>query len=120
VRGVQPPTPVCILAVRSLVSSWAGTLSLTERERAFQDEAQRRGLAVIVGRGEVSDYESGVTAAKALLDSQSPPQAVFCANDLLAPASSTMRDGSGASRCPRTCPSSASTIFPRRRGAPIG
>jgi DNA-binding LacI/PurR family transcriptional regulator len=67
-----------------LVSSWAGTLSLAEREHAFQDEAQRRGLAVIVGRGEVSDYESGVAAAKALLDRQSPPQAVFCVNDLLA------------------------------------
>ena len=67
-----------------LVSSWTGTLSLTERERAFQDEAQQRGLAVIVSRGEVSDYESGVTAAKALLDTPNPPQAVFCVNDLLA------------------------------------
>ena len=50
-----------------LVSSWAGTLSLTERERAFQDEAQRRGLTVAVGRGERSDYEGGVAAAKSLL-----------------------------------------------------
>jgi DNA-binding LacI/PurR family transcriptional regulator/fructose-1,6-bisphosphatase/inositol monophosphatase family enzyme len=67
-----------------LVSSWAGTLSLTERERAFQDEAQRRGLAVAVGRGELSDYEGGVAAAESLLVGVDPPQAVFCVNDLLA------------------------------------
>jgi DNA-binding LacI/PurR family transcriptional regulator len=67
-----------------LVSSWAGTLSLTERERAFQDEAQRRGLAVALGRGELSDYDGGVAAAKSLLGGVDAPQAVFCVNDLLA------------------------------------
>jgi DNA-binding LacI/PurR family transcriptional regulator len=67
-----------------LVSSWAGTLSLTERERAFQDEAQKRGLSVAIGRGELSDYEGGVAAAKSLFAGVDAPQAVFCVNDLLA------------------------------------
>lgn len=57
---------------------------LAARERAFAAFAASRGITPIVARGAHSDYAGGLEAARRLLTGGHPPQAVFCANDLMA------------------------------------
>jgi DNA-binding LacI/PurR family transcriptional regulator len=63
-----------------------GSSTNRDREQGFTDRLAERGLSVY-GRecGDYS-YESGHAAARRLLASQPRPDAVFCANDLMAMA----------------------------------
>jgi DNA-binding LacI/PurR family transcriptional regulator len=58
--------------------------SFAARESAFVKIAKAEGIAVILGRGRRSDYEGGCEAARQLLASGQPPDAVFCGSDLMA------------------------------------
>ena len=61
-----------------------GTPSIIERESAFLSTAEGLGAEVFIGRGADSDYESGITAGRALLSNSVRPDAVYCANDQIA------------------------------------
>lgn len=67
-----------------LANSRLGTPSMTEREKAFLDEAARLHLPVSLGYGDDSVYAGGVAAAGALLAQGLCPDAVFCGNDQIA------------------------------------
>ena len=58
--------------------------SLLRREKTFARLAARRDISVTVARGKHSDYVGGREAARQLVSSGVPPEAVFCVNDLLA------------------------------------
>jgi DNA-binding LacI/PurR family transcriptional regulator len=58
--------------------------SFAARERAFVRIAKAEGMTVILGRGEQSDYEGGLEAARQLLADGRAPDAVFCGSDLMA------------------------------------
>jgi DNA-binding LacI/PurR family transcriptional regulator len=61
------------------------TPAILERETGFVAAVEAHGFAVRVTRGRDSDYESGVIAARQLMaDGDDMPDAVFCANDLIA------------------------------------
>ncbi len=68
----------------AFVGSNSNTPSIKEREDAFVAEATRLGVPVVVTRGSDTDYGGGVAAARELLEKGEKPDAVFCANDLLA------------------------------------
>lgn len=61
------------------------TPAILERETAFVAAIEVRGFSVRVVRGGDSDYDSGLVAARQLMAERQPlPDAVFCANDLIA------------------------------------
>jgi DNA-binding LacI/PurR family transcriptional regulator len=60
------------------------TPSILERETAFVAAARARGLSALVARGSATDYHGGVDAARQLLAEDKRPDAIFCANDLIA------------------------------------
>ncbi|KQV70381.1 LacI family DNA-binding transcriptional regulator [Rhizobium sp. Root1220] len=68
----------------AVAGSHSGTPSIRERETAFTAAAEALGASVSIGRGPDSDYESGMTAARALFAGGERPDAVFCANDQIA------------------------------------
>ncbi|MBY5835802.1 LacI family DNA-binding transcriptional regulator (plasmid) [Rhizobium leguminosarum] len=68
----------------AVIGSNTGTPSIIERESAFLSTARSLGTSVVVGRGGDSDYDGGVTAARALFSQTIKPDAVFCANDQIA------------------------------------
>ncbi|MGO7836074.1 LacI family DNA-binding transcriptional regulator [Rhizobium johnstonii] len=68
----------------AVIGSNTGTPSIIERESAFLSTAGSLGVSVVVGRGGDSDYDGGVTAARALFLQTIKPDAVFCANDQIA------------------------------------
>jgi DNA-binding LacI/PurR family transcriptional regulator len=68
----------------AVVSSTAGTPSLTAREAAFLEIARENKLkvpAIHVGR---TNYETGAASARRLLAEPDRPDGVFCVTDLLA------------------------------------
>ena len=68
----------------AVVGSNTGTPAIIEREDAFLSTAASLGVSVVVGRGGDSDYDGGVAAGRALFSETIKPDAVFCANDLIA------------------------------------
>jgi DNA-binding LacI/PurR family transcriptional regulator len=58
--------------------------SLIAREQAFCRLASARSKKAIVSRAGHSDYESGREALRALFENGHRPDAIFCANDLMA------------------------------------
>ena len=58
--------------------------SLLARERAFVGFAAASGFRTSIVRAGNSDYEGGREAARRLLVRGTPPDAIFCANDLMA------------------------------------
>ncbi|EJJ26769.1 LacI family DNA-binding transcriptional regulator [Rhizobium sp. CF142] len=68
----------------AVAGSNTGTPSIIERESAFLSTAEELGAEVFVGRGADSDYESGITAGRALFSNSVRPDAVYCANDQIA------------------------------------
>lgn len=68
----------------AVAGSESATPSIVERERVFIETAEMLGASVAVARGRDSDYAGGQQAAASLLGNVSPPQAVFCVNDLMA------------------------------------
>ncbi|MDE1160145.1 MAG: LacI family DNA-binding transcriptional regulator [Neorhizobium sp.] len=68
----------------AVISSQSGTPSIAERESAFLSAAKSAGVEAEAVRGSDSDYEGGVGAARDLLARANRPDAIFCANDLIA------------------------------------
>jgi DNA-binding LacI/PurR family transcriptional regulator len=68
----------------AVAGSNTGTPSIIERENAFLSTAEGLGADVFIGRGADSDYESGITAGRALFSKSVHPDAVYCANDQIA------------------------------------
>lgn len=68
----------------TVVSSTAGTPSLTAREQAFEKAARAAGLDVRVVRPGPTSYASGFAAGQILLSGSDRPDGVFCVTDLLA------------------------------------
>jgi len=67
-----------------LITMTSPSPSLHAREKAFTRLAAARGVGATVARGNHSDYEGGREAARQLISSGVPPEAVFCVNDLMA------------------------------------
>lgn len=62
-----------------------GSSTNVDREKGFIDRLQERGHAVwLREEGGAYTYEAGYEAAKRLLEGDDPPDAIFCANDLIA------------------------------------
>ncbi|MBX4906735.1 MULTISPECIES: LacI family DNA-binding transcriptional regulator [Rhizobium] len=68
----------------AVIGSNSGMPAIMERESAFVSAAKSLGASVVVARGDDSDYQGGVTAGRALLSKRMKPDAIFCANDLIA------------------------------------
>lgn len=68
----------------AVIGSNSGTPAILERESAFVSAAESLGASVVVARGGDSDYQGGVTAGRALFSERIKPDAIFCANDLIA------------------------------------
>jgi DNA-binding LacI/PurR family transcriptional regulator len=68
----------------AVVTSEAGTASLTAREKAFTKLAAEQGFEVMVSRKGRTSYESGAESARALLAGRDRPDAAFCVTDLIA------------------------------------
>ncbi|WJH38504.1 LacI family DNA-binding transcriptional regulator (plasmid) [Aliirhizobium terrae] len=68
----------------AFANSDVGTPSLMAREEGFRSAALEQGLDVKVERFGPTRYQSGVVLAQRLLTREKRPDAVFCANDLLA------------------------------------
>ncbi len=68
----------------AFANSDVGTPSLMAREEGFVSAAQEAGFEVAVERFGATRYQSGVVLAQRLLTREARPDAIFCANDLLA------------------------------------
>lgn len=68
----------------AFANSDVGTPSLMAREEGFRAAGQEFGLDVTVERFGPTRYQSGVVLAQRLLTREVRPDAIFCANDLLA------------------------------------
>lgn len=68
----------------AFANSEAGTPSLMAREHGFVAAAQAHGMEVVVERFGSTGYEAGKVVAQRLLTRRDRPDAIFCANDLLA------------------------------------
>ncbi|MEB2844233.1 LacI family DNA-binding transcriptional regulator [Rhizobiales bacterium RZME27] len=68
----------------AFANSDAGTPSLVAREQGFCEAAREHGVEVVIERFGPTRYQSGVTLAQRLLTREKRPDAIFCANDLLA------------------------------------
>lgn len=74
---------------RKRIGFISGSLEVStvrDREAGFLEELERRGVSIesSLTRRVAFSHESGRTAMQSLLDLADPPDAVFCANDLLA------------------------------------
>lgn len=70
----------------AFIAGLAHTRASTQREKGFIDRLRERGVQdeqVQVVQAEYT-YESGYEAAKKLLGRDDPPDAIFCANDIMA------------------------------------
>lgn len=68
----------------AVVSSTAGTPSVTSREQAFVAATEAAGLSVTVSRAGPTGYAAGADSARQLLAPTTRPEGVFCVTDLLA------------------------------------
>lgn len=68
----------------ALVSSNAGTPSITMRESAFEDAASEAGMTVRTVRTGPTGYAAGYEAGRQILAGSERPDAAFCVTDLLA------------------------------------
>ncbi len=69
----------------AFISGEEGSSTSRDREKGFRDRLRERGqdLSKRVN-GKEYTYEAGFSAARELLETKKPPDAVFCANDLIA------------------------------------
>jgi DNA-binding LacI/PurR family transcriptional regulator len=67
------------------IAGEAGSSTNVDREKGFTERLGKRGHAVwLREEGGAYTYEAGYEAAKRLLHGDDPPDAIFCANDLIA------------------------------------
>ncbi|NCF68987.1 MAG: substrate-binding domain-containing protein [Chloroflexi bacterium] len=62
----------------------SGTASNLMREKGFMDQLKTRGYVECMRENGFYSYEAGRTAARSLLDRDDPPDAIFCAADVMA------------------------------------
>jgi DNA-binding LacI/PurR family transcriptional regulator len=60
------------------------TSTNVDRQMGFEDRLKERGRANCLHEQAAYTYESGAEAARALLQRREPPDAIFCANDIMA------------------------------------
>ncbi len=68
----------------AFAGSQSATPSILERQVAFVAEVEHHGFAVQIAHGEDSNYDCGLAAARRLIAEGRAPDAIFCANDLIA------------------------------------
>jgi DNA-binding LacI/PurR family transcriptional regulator len=69
----------------AVLNSDLGTPSLSAREVAFVEQGRNAGVVVsVVREGGMTSYENGLIGSRRLFSGIEQPDAVFCANDLLA------------------------------------
>jgi DNA-binding LacI/PurR family transcriptional regulator len=68
----------------AFIAGIENTSTSQDRERGFALRLRERGMGNWVRRAGRYTYESGYTAAQSLLDETAPPDAIFCANDIMA------------------------------------
>lgn len=70
----------------AFMSGYPDTSSSRDRERGFRDQLARRGLLLYASESGDYTHEGAVQATRRLLGMSPRPDAVFCANDLMAMA----------------------------------
>lgn len=60
------------------------TSTNVDRQTGFEDRLKERGCANCLCEQAAYTYESGAEAARSLLQRREPPDAIFCANDIMA------------------------------------
>ncbi len=68
----------------AFVAGNTNTSTNNDRERGFTDRLTERGYTSMQRAQADFNYESGFAAARALLQGRQPPDALFCANDIMA------------------------------------
>jgi DNA-binding LacI/PurR family transcriptional regulator len=68
----------------AFANSDVGTPSLMAREEGFRAAGREHGIEIAVERFGPTRYQSGIVLAQRLLTRETRPDAIFCANDLLA------------------------------------
>ncbi len=68
----------------AFANSEALTPSLMAREEGFREAGRKHGVEVAVERFGPTTYQSGLVLAQRLLTRKTRPDAIFCANDLIA------------------------------------
>lgn len=68
----------------AIIGSGSATPSIAERVSAFMAAVRLNGIEPGFARGDDSDYNGGADAARMLFGNGAAPDAIFCANDLLA------------------------------------
>lgn len=68
----------------AFVAGIQNTSTSQDRERGFMARLAERGARAAVRQQGAYTYESGYAAAQALLAAPTPPDAIFCANDIMA------------------------------------
>ncbi|TNM59736.1 LacI family DNA-binding transcriptional regulator [Aliirhizobium smilacinae] len=68
----------------AFANSDVGTPSLMAREEGFRAAGREHGFEITIERYGPTRYQSGVVLAQRLLTREARPDAIFCANDLLA------------------------------------
>lgn len=68
----------------ALVSREDRTPSLDARESHFISAVRQLGIEPVVWRGPSTSYDTGQIAARELLSGRTPPDGIFCINDLMA------------------------------------
>jgi DNA-binding LacI/PurR family transcriptional regulator len=86
-QGGRLAADLLIDAGHSRIAFIAGDENTTTnlmREKGFVDQLRQRGHSDIIREQAVYSYEAGREAARRLLSSDNPPQAIFCAADIIA------------------------------------
>lgn len=66
------------------IAGSANSSTNRDRERGFADRLRERGVTELLREQAAYSYEAGHAAARALLARDAPPDAIFCASDIIA------------------------------------
>jgi DNA-binding LacI/PurR family transcriptional regulator len=68
----------------AFMAGTSGTASTQMREKGFKDQLEARGYIGYIREAGAYTYEDGRSAARRLLERDDPPDAIFCAADVMA------------------------------------